>query len=220
AGWSAGTARRAREDRDGSCSHQSMPISLARSTDATSSRIWMVSSSMSSRFTLMSPTTTMPLSRIRSRRSARLADGACPARDAGERAHESEGSVIGFTFRVRAAAARATPPPVRRPAARRSPRPRAPRRRRQPASDQHGVVVLLLGPPLEQPHRSRLFFGIPGYPGFNPKTGAADLPDCREPELLEQGGVSADFHSANRPSVRSAAFVAQDAVAPPGHGGL
>ena len=57
----------------GSLRHQSMPISWALSTETISSRILMVSSSMSSRFTRMSPAMMMPLSSTRSRMSARLA---------------------------------------------------------------------------------------------------------------------------------------------------
>ena len=54
-------------------SHQLIPISRARSTDAISSRSLIVSSSMSSRLIWMSPAMTMPLSSTRSRMSARLA---------------------------------------------------------------------------------------------------------------------------------------------------
>ena len=57
---------------DESLSHQLIPISRARSTDATSSRSLIVSSSMSSRLIWMSPAMTMPLSRTRSRMSARF----------------------------------------------------------------------------------------------------------------------------------------------------
>jgi hypothetical protein len=59
----------------GSDSHQLMPISRARSTDAISRRILIVISSMSSRFSWMSPAITMPLSSTRSKMSARF-DGA------------------------------------------------------------------------------------------------------------------------------------------------
>ena len=54
--------------------HQSIPISLAFSTEQTSRRICMVKSSISTSFTLISPAMTSPLSRIRSRTSAKVED--------------------------------------------------------------------------------------------------------------------------------------------------
>src|SRR4051794_13639896 len=62
----------------GSLRHQSIPISAALSTDTIKRRILIVNSSMSSRFTLMSPAMMIPLSSTRSRMSARFA-GAGPA---------------------------------------------------------------------------------------------------------------------------------------------
>src|SRR5215216_5041393 len=75
-----------------------MPISIALSTDTTSSRILIVSSSTSTRLTLMSPAMMMPLSSTRSRMSARPsgrgAAGAKPRRSIGARRDEIVGSVI------------------------------------------------------------------------------------------------------------------------------
>src|SRR5215217_8162417 len=55
-----------------SLSHQLMPISRALSTDAIMRRSLIVSSSMSRRRIWISPTITIPLSRTRSKTSARL----------------------------------------------------------------------------------------------------------------------------------------------------
>ena len=55
----------------GDCHHQLRPISRALSTEAISSRIWMLNSSMSQSLILMSPAITTPLSSTRSRMSAR-----------------------------------------------------------------------------------------------------------------------------------------------------
>src|SRR3954467_7563958 len=62
---------RARELRAGSCSHQSMPIDLAVSADAISSRSLSVSSSMPSKLTCTSHALTIPLPGTRSGRSAK-----------------------------------------------------------------------------------------------------------------------------------------------------
>jgi hypothetical protein len=66
---SFGPARRtfwACVERRGSVFHQSIPISCALSSEQTSSRIWMVSSSTSASWIRMSPAIMSPLSSIRS----------------------------------------------------------------------------------------------------------------------------------------------------------
>src|SRR5262252_2961782 len=64
---------RACDDRAGSLSHQLMPIAMAFSTDAISSRSRMLRSSTPTRQIVMSPAITTPLSRMRSRMSASVA---------------------------------------------------------------------------------------------------------------------------------------------------
>ena len=103
----------------GSCSHQSMPISRAVSTEAITSRSLMVSSSMSSRFTRMSPAITTPLSSTRSRMSPRFADPdyptaarTSPAVDRGGTGTEPAGLVISRRLTAVASAAPVAPQPA------------------------------------------------------------------------------------------------------------
>src|SRR4051812_13957291 len=79
-----------------------MPISRARSTDATSSRSLIVSSSMSRRLTWMSPAMTMPLSSTRSRMSARLADPLAAGRAPWRGARRSISVLLGLVAGVAA----------------------------------------------------------------------------------------------------------------------